>query len=116
MTTDAATTVQPPARVIPLSVNRDTVGCMRSLRLDPDLDQRVQSAAAREGVSVSEFLRRAAAERADRTLRETKPSEALAFFIGAGRSSYGGSIARNKDALLDEIYAEKLQRRRGDVR
>jgi len=82
---------------------------MRSLRLDPDLDQRVQRAAEREGVSVSEFLRRAAAERADRTL-ERRPSEILSYFVGAG-SGPGDTLA-NKDAILDEIYAEKLQRQR----
>ncbi|NLT07710.1 MAG: CopG family transcriptional regulator [Solirubrobacterales bacterium] len=69
---------------------------MRSLRLDPDLDKRVQRAAEREGVSVSEFLRRAAEERADRTL-ERKPSEILSFFVGAQTGDTTVVAARGKE-------------------
>src|SRR5664280_2734995 len=41
---------------------------MRSLRLDPDLEARLQEAAAVRGESLSEFIRQAVAERAETTL------------------------------------------------
>ena len=78
---------------------------MRSLRLDPELDDRVRRAAAREDVSVSEFLRRAAAERAERTL-DRRASEELADVIVAVRSS-GGQAARTGEA-----FGELLEERR----
>lgn len=78
---------------------------MRSLRLDPELDERVRRAAATEGVSVSAFLRDAAAERADRTLAET-PADRLADVIGAVHGG-GGQARRSGDA-----FAEALAERR----
>lgn len=50
-----------------------------------------------EGASVSEFLRRAAAERAQRTLAQR---EQLADVIGAVRSE-GGAAAQTGDAFAD---------------
>jgi hypothetical protein len=41
---------------------------MRSIRLDDRLDELTRKAASVEGASVSEFMRRAIAERAERTL------------------------------------------------
>ena len=41
---------------------------MRSLRLDPDLDERVQRAATVKGESVSEFIRHAAEEHGHRRI------------------------------------------------
>lgn len=41
---------------------------MKSLRLDPQLEARLQRAATVAGESLSEFIRRAAAERAEATL------------------------------------------------
>jgi hypothetical protein len=70
---------------------------MRSIRLDPELDDLVRRAAAREGASVSEFLRRAAVERAQRTLAQR---EQLADVIGAVRSE-GGVAAQTGDAFAD---------------
>jgi hypothetical protein len=72
---------------------------MRSLRLDPELDELVRRAAEQEDVSVSEFLRRAAAERAQRTL-ERRPSDELADVLGSVRSS-GGRAARTGEAFAD---------------
>jgi hypothetical protein len=54
---------------------------MRSLRLDAELDRHIRRAAAHEGVSISEFLRLAAAERAERTLSQPN-SERLADLLG----------------------------------
>lgn len=74
---------------------------MRSLRLDPDLDERVRNAAAQEGTSVSEFLRRAAAERAERVAGQP-PSERLADVIGVVRSK-GGRAARTGEAFGEAL-------------
>jgi hypothetical protein len=87
---------------------RNTIFSVRSLRLDPDLDTRVCRAAAREGQSVSEFLRRAAADRADRVLAE-RPSDQLRGVIGAVRSE-GGRAART-GAAFGEALAETPRRR-----
>jgi hypothetical protein len=77
---------------------------MRSLRLDAALDERVRRAAAKEGASVSEFLRRAAAERADSTLSQ-RNRDRLGDVIGSVHA--GGGVARRTgdafgDMLLDE--------------
>jgi hypothetical protein len=75
---------------------------MRSLRLDPDLDEKVRRAAAAKGESVSEFLRRAAAERAEETLAG-RPSERFAAVSGAVPS--GGGRARRTGAAFTESLA-----------
>jgi hypothetical protein len=74
---------------------------MRSVRLDPELDEIVRRAAAQEGASVSEFLRRAAAERAERTLGQR---DGLADVLGAVRSA-GGAAARTGDAFGDLLQS-----------
>jgi hypothetical protein len=79
---------------------------MRSLRLDPELEDLVRRAAAEEDVSVSEFLRRAAAERAHRTL-DRRPSDELADVLGAVRSS--GGRARRTGKAFAELVAERRQ-------
>ena len=79
---------------------------MRSIRLDPELDDLVRRAAAQEGASVSEFLRRAAAERAQRTLAQR---ELLSDVIGAVRSE-GGVAAQSGDAFAD-LLEDRLHRR-----
>jgi hypothetical protein len=77
---------------------------MRSIRLNDELDKRVRQAAAAEGASVSEFIRRAAAERAEHTLG-TGASERLADVLGAVHA--GGGRARDTGAA----FAEELARR-----
>jgi hypothetical protein len=78
---------------------------MRSVRLEPSLDERVRRAAAAEGSTVSDFLRRAAAERADRTLAH-RNSDRLADVIGSVR---GGGVARACDtgAAFGELLVER---------
>jgi hypothetical protein len=78
---------------------------MRSIRLDPELDDLVRRAAAQEGSSVSEFLRRAAAERARRTLDQR---DQLADVIGAVRSDRGAA------ADTGSAFADLLEERRRD--
>lgn len=78
---------------------------MRSLRLDPELDNLVRRAAAQEGASVSEFLRRAAADRARRTL---DPRDELSDVIAAVRSDAGAA------ARTGAAFADLLEDRRRD--
>ena len=80
---------------------------MRSIRLEPGLDERVQRAAEAEGATVSEFLRRAAAERAERTL-STRNSHRLGDVIGSVRG--GGGRARDTGAAFGELLAERRRR------
>jgi len=75
---------------------------MRSLRLDPDLDEKVRRAAAAKGESVSEFIRQAAAERADETLAG-RPSERFADVAGVVHG--GGCGARRTGQAFTESLA-----------
>jgi len=78
---------------------------MRSLRLDPELDELVRRAAAREGASVSEFLRRAASDRARRTLQ---PRDGLEDVIGAVRTE--GGAARRTGEAFGELLGKRARR------
>jgi hypothetical protein len=89
---------------ITVSALRDTVRAVRSVRLDKELDQLVRRAAAREGESVSEFLRRAASERAHRTLAD-RPAAQLADVIGAVHSD--GGRARQTGEGFAELLSER---------
>ncbi|HXE46147.1 MAG TPA: DUF1778 domain-containing protein [Conexibacter sp.] len=82
---------------------------MRSLRLEPRLDEQVRLAAEAEGTSVSEFLRQAAAERAERTLAQ-RNSERLADLIGVVRGG-GRGRARDSGAAFAELLAERQAKR-----
>lgn len=77
---------------------------MRSIRVDDELDIRVRQAAAAEGASVSEFIRRAASERADHTLA-TGASERLADVVGAVHG--GGGQARDTGAAFANALARR---------
>ena len=81
---------------------------MRSLRLDDKLEQRLQKAAATEGTSVSEFIRRAADERATQTLASSTDDQ-LADVIGAVRSS--GGRARKSGKVFTEALADRRRSR-----
>jgi hypothetical protein len=77
---------------------------VRSVRLDPELDELVKRAAAQEGSSVSEFLRLAAAERARRTLAER---DRLEDVIGAVRT--GGGAARRSGKAFGELLRTRRE-------
>jgi len=81
---------------------------MRSLRLDPDLDRKVRLAAAAKGESVSEFLRRAAAERAEETLAG-RQSERFADVAGVVHG--GGGRARRTGTAFTESLVKKRKGR-----
>ncbi|MGH2915658.1 MAG: DUF1778 domain-containing protein [Solirubrobacteraceae bacterium] len=78
---------------------------MRSVRLEPELDELVKRAAAQEGSSVSEFLRLAAAERAHRTLATR---DQLQDVIGAVRTR--GRVARRSGAAFGELLRSSRAR------
>jgi hypothetical protein len=82
---------------------------MRSVRLEPSLDDRVRRAAEAEGTTVSEFLRTAAAERADRTLSR-RNTDRLSDVIGA---VHGGGAGRSRDTgvAFGELLAERRKPR-----
>lgn len=77
---------------------------MRSMRLGDELDTRVRQAAAAEGISVSEFIRRAASERADHTLA-TGASERLADVVGAVHG--GGGQAHDTGAAFADALTHR---------
>lgn len=81
---------------------------MKSLRLDPELESRLQRAAAVRGESLSEFIRRAAAERADATL---VTNDAADFDDVLGVVHGGGGRARRTGAAFTDIVSERASRR-----
>jgi len=81
---------------------------VRSVRLDNELDERVRRAAAAEGASVSEFIRRAVAERAESTL-STGADERLADVVGAVHA--GGGRARDTGRAFADLLAQRHQGR-----
>ncbi|MHB8660215.1 MAG: type II toxin -antitoxin system TacA 1-like antitoxin [Solirubrobacteraceae bacterium] len=80
---------------------------MRSIRLDPELDDLVRRAAAQEGASVSEFMRRAAADRARRTLGAR---DQLDDVLGAVRTKVG--VARRTGAAFGELLQARREQKR----
>lgn len=81
---------------------------MRSLRLDERLEQRLQKAAAAEGTSVSEFIRRAADERASSTLA-SEPNDQFADIIGTVNTR--GGRARKTGKAFTEVLAKPRRSR-----
>lgn len=77
---------------------------MKSLRLDPQLEERLQRAAAVAGESLSEFIRRAAAARADATLAATSTT---GFEDVLGVVHGGGGRARRTGAAFTEALTER---------
>ena len=83
---------------------------MRSIRLEEQLEQRLQQAAAREGVSVSEFIRRAIAARIDVQFSQLTNLEILDDIIGAAPSGTPTDSARRSREAFAEIMDEKYRR------
>jgi hypothetical protein len=81
------------------------LGFVRSLRLNQDLDDKVRRAAEISGQSVSEFIRRAAEDRADETLTALPGGR---FDDVAGVVHGGGGRARRSG----EAFAAGLARDR----
>jgi hypothetical protein len=81
---------------------------MRSLRLDPELDRQVRKAAAIQGESVSEFIRHAAAKRAEETLAE-HGRERFADVAGVVRGG-GGRARRSGEAFTETLTGDGTPR------
>jgi hypothetical protein len=81
---------------------------MLTVRLDDRLDRLARKAAAMEGATVSEFMRRAISERAERTLAGS-PQERLADTIGVVRG--GGGQARESGAAFSALLSERRKQR-----
>lgn len=80
---------------------------MKTLRLSPELEKRLQRAAAVAGESLSEFIRRAAAQRAD-TVLDSEAHEDFADVIGAIHGG-GGNTRRTGEAFTD-VLADRQRR------
>jgi hypothetical protein len=76
---------------------------MRSIRLEADLDEKIQRAAKIKGESVSKFIRQAAAERAEQTLSKS-PSDYFADVAGVIHG--GGGRARSTGSAFKQVIAE----------
>ena len=81
---------------------------MRSLRLDPELDEKVQRAAAVSGQSVSEFIRHAAEDRANQTLA-AHPGGSFADVAGVVHGC-GGRARRSGEAFAAGIARDRAAR------
>ena len=81
---------------------------MKTLRLTPELERRLQRAAAVAGESLSEFIRRAAAQRAD-TVLDSDAHDDLADVLGVIHGG-GGNARRTGEAFTDTLV--EAQRRR----
>jgi len=81
---------------------------MRSLRLDAELDEKVQRAAALKGESVSEFIRHAAEDRADQTLLG-RPSDRFADVAGIVHGG-GGRARRSGVAFTKALAKDRVKR------
>lgn len=84
---------------------------MRSVRLEPELEERMQRAAAAEGTSVSEFIRAAIAQRAERIL-DGGAQDQLADVIGSVR--LGGGVASRTGQAMGELVARRHDSKHAD--
>ncbi|MGH2970135.1 MAG: DUF1778 domain-containing protein [Solirubrobacteraceae bacterium] len=71
--------------------------------MDPELEARLQQAATVRGESLSEFIRRAAAERADATLH-AEPAADFSDVLGVIHG--GGGRARRTGAVFTEALSQ----------
>jgi len=78
---------------------------VKTLRLDHELEMRLQRAAAVTGESLSEFIRRAAAARAD-TLLRIGDRDDFADVLGVVHGG-GGQARRTGEALTDILAKTK---------
>lgn len=78
---------------------------MKSLRLDADLETRLQRAAEAAGESLSEFIRKAAAQRADIVL-DAGGREGSADVLGVVHGG-GGRARRTGEAFAEALVAAK---------
>lgn len=82
---------------------------MKSLRIDPETEEKLRSAAQAEGVSESEFIRNAIRREADAVLGERLDAR-LGDVLGTIRSK-GGRARDSHGAFKRLIKKERTQRR-----
>ena len=80
---------------------------MRSLRLEAALEEAIERAAAARGETVSEFLRRAAADRVDATWTDDVE---VRFDDVLGAIHGGGGRARRTGRAFEELLVDKRAR------
>jgi negative regulator of replication initiation len=89
---------------------------MKSLRLDDELAERLASCARADGVSESEFIRRAIQQAVD-SAEPIEIPEDLKGIIGVGRLGLGGTASRRTGELFTEMLWEDHRRKqRRDAR
>ena len=76
----------------------------KSFRLDPELERRLEQAAAREGVPASALIRDAVRRRCDEVLARTLRSD-LGDIIGA--VEIGGDSSRRTGAAFTELLTKQ---------
>jgi predicted transcriptional regulator len=81
----------------------------KSFRLDPDLERRLEQAAAREGVPASALIRDAVRRRCDEVLGGTLLNE-LGEIVGA--IDVGGDRSRRTGEAFSELLRKRRTRRR----
>jgi predicted transcriptional regulator len=81
----------------------------KSFRLDPDLERRLEQAAAREGVAASALIRDAVRRRCDEVLGGTLLNE-LGEIVGA--IDVGGDRSRRTGEAFAELLRKRRKRRR----
>lgn len=86
------------------SASRDTLVRVKTVRLTPELEKRLQRAASVAGESLSEFIRRAAAERADTLLRSGDPQD-LDDVLGVVHG--GGGRARRAGGAFTDLLVDR---------
>lgn len=84
---------------------------MRSVRIDDELESRLERASEASGEPISEIIRKGARRQCDEILRGSGTLELLGDVVGAVRSS-GGRDARNHKAE----YAALMKKRHGNRR
>ncbi len=84
---------------------------VRSIRLDSALDSRIRSAASLEGASVSDFIRRAVTDRAERALGQPSNSERMAHLIGVAHGG-GTGYSRRTGEEFTKMLVEARRRRK----
>ena len=80
---------------------------MKSVRIEPALQARLQQAAAVRGETFSQFIRRAAAERADATLSAAPAAD---FDDVLGVVHGGGGRARRTGEAFTQALVERAPR------
>jgi hypothetical protein len=81
---------------------------MRSVRFDPEFDDRMRRAAAARGESVSQFIRSAVEEHTEQTLRGNA-TDRLADVIGVVHGG-GGRARRTGEAVLADLGGPRTRK------